>query len=126
VAETHLLLARLQAGAAPDLALAEARASVTAFEAAGATARCHEAAALARSLGDHSRVGAKGLGELTDREQEVLRLLALGLTNAELAKRLFISPKTAENHVSRILTKLNLRSRTEAAAYSHTHPDARS
>jgi DNA-binding NarL/FixJ family response regulator len=68
-------------------------------------------------------VGAKGLGTLTGREQEVLRLLAQGLTNAELAERLYISPKTAGNHVSNILTKLHLRSRAEAAAYALTHTE---
>jgi DNA-binding NarL/FixJ family response regulator len=48
----------------------------------------------------------------------VLRLVAQGLTNAEIADRLFISTKTAGNHVSAILAKLGVRSRTEAAAHS--------
>jgi len=123
IAETHLLLARLRAVESPTVALGDARSAVAAFEAAGATERCNEAAALARALGDRSRVGAKGLGSLTGREQEVLGLLSTGLTNSELAKRLFISPKTVENHVSSILTKLNLRSRTEATAFALTHAD---
>jgi DNA-binding NarL/FixJ family response regulator len=52
---------------------------------------------------------------LTPRELEVARLLADGLTNAELAQRLFISPRTAAVHVSNILSKLNLTSRTQVA-----------
>jgi DNA-binding NarL/FixJ family response regulator len=52
---------------------------------------------------------------LTPRELEVARLLAEGLTNAELAGRLFISPRTAAVHVSNILSKLNLTSRTQVA-----------
>jgi two-component system response regulator DevR len=52
---------------------------------------------------------------LSMREREILGLLAEGLTNGEIAVRLSISPKTARNHVSRILRKLSLRYRTEAA-----------
>ena len=52
---------------------------------------------------------------LTGREVEVLRLVADGLTNAEIAVRLFVSDKTVEHHVSRILTKLGVASRREAA-----------
>jgi DNA-binding NarL/FixJ family response regulator len=55
---------------------------------------------------------------LSRREQEVLELVAAGLTNAEIAARLFITTKTAGNHVSNVLTKLGVRSRTEAAAYA--------
>jgi DNA-binding CsgD family transcriptional regulator len=53
---------------------------------------------------------------LTDREAEVLVLLADGRTNAEIATTLFMSPKTASVHVSRIITKLGAGNRTEAAA----------
>jgi DNA-binding CsgD family transcriptional regulator len=56
---------------------------------------------------------------LTDREREVLCLVAGGATNQTIGDRLFISPKTASVHVSRILTKLNARTRTEAAALAH-------
>jgi DNA-binding NarL/FixJ family response regulator len=57
-------------------------------------------------------------GELTRRELEVAALLAEGLTNGQLADRLFISPKTAAVHVSNILTKLGLSSRAEIAAWA--------
>jgi DNA-binding NarL/FixJ family response regulator len=56
---------------------------------------------------------------LTEREREVLCLVAGGATNREIASRLFMSPKTASVHVSRILTKLDAATRTEAAAVAH-------
>lgn len=55
--------------------------------------------------------------ELSAREREVIELVAEGLTNREIAERLFISPVTARNHVSRILTKLGLENRTQAATW---------
>lgn len=57
------------------------------------------------------------LATLSTREREVLDLVAEGLTNRQIADRLFISPVTARNHVSRILTKLDLENRTQAAAW---------
>ncbi|MGA8118152.1 MAG: LuxR C-terminal-related transcriptional regulator, partial [Actinocatenispora sp.] len=57
-----------------------------------------------------------GVGALTRRELEVAMLLSEGLTNAELARRLYISPKTAAVHVSNILRKLGIGSRTEVGA----------
>jgi DNA-binding CsgD family transcriptional regulator len=76
--------------------------------------RRDRAEALARRL----EGAASGDGELTAREREVVGLLAEGLTNNQLAQRLFISPKTAAVHVSNILMKLNLSSRAEAAAWA--------
>jgi DNA-binding NarL/FixJ family response regulator len=62
--------------------------------------------------------GPSGPAHLTARETEVVALLAEGLTNAEVAARLYISPKTAAVHVSNILAKLGMSSRAEAAAYA--------
>ncbi|MEZ0068530.1 DNA-binding CsgD family transcriptional regulator/tetratricopeptide (TPR) repeat protein [Streptacidiphilus sp. MAP12-20] len=56
---------------------------------------------------------------LTPREQDVLKLLALGRTNRQIAEELFISPKTASVHVSNILAKLDVTGRGEAAAVAH-------
>ncbi len=56
--------------------------------------------------------------ELTKREMEVLRLIAKGLSNADLAAELFISENTVKGHVSNILSKLQLGDRTQAAVYA--------
>jgi len=61
------------------------------------------------------------LPEVTSREREVLRLLAEGLTNQQIAKRLVVSEHTVHRHVTNILRKLNLPSRTAAAAYAFRH-----
>ena len=56
--------------------------------------------------------------ELSQREREVLALLAEGMTNREIAARLYIAGATVKTHVARVLEKLHVRSRTEAAAYA--------
>jgi DNA-binding NarL/FixJ family response regulator len=56
---------------------------------------------------------------LTARERQVLALVAAGATNREVGARLYMAEKTASVHVSRILAKLDVRSRTEAAAVAH-------
>jgi DNA-binding NarL/FixJ family response regulator len=102
-------------------AIDEARAAVAVFERLGAVPAVDRAAALLRQLGAPMRTRSadgqdRAVGELSVREREVLDLIRQGSTNAEIAARLYISPKTAEHHVSRILAKLGVRTRTEAAA----------
>jgi DNA-binding CsgD family transcriptional regulator len=117
-ARARLELARVLAGVDRELAVDVARRAHRELDDLGAAREADSASALLRSLGAKSRSGPRGLELLTKREEEVLRLLGEGLSNAEIAARLFISPKTAEHHVGRILRKLDLRSRAEAAGYS--------
>jgi DNA-binding NarL/FixJ family response regulator len=76
---------------------------------------------LARAFGAPGRAA---LDSLTAREREVLVLLAAGLSNREIAQQLLISERTARTHVSRILDKLGVRSRTQAALYAIQHGQA--
>jgi DNA-binding NarL/FixJ family response regulator len=82
------------------------------------------APALTRRLVDRFAVGpprpsAGGLDRLTDREVDVLRLLGRGLSNAEIASELFIGETTVKTHVARVLMKLGLRDRVQAAIVAH-------
>jgi DNA-binding NarL/FixJ family response regulator len=95
-----------------------ARAALASFTRMGAAHDADAAARLLRQLGVASRTGTRLQERLTQRESEVLSLLAWGLTNREIADRLVISPKTVEHHVSQVLGKLGLRSRAEAAAFA--------
>lgn len=117
-ARVRLELAAAVAKRQPDLAAAEARAALAIFEELGAATDADEAASLLRSLGKPGRTGPKHVGILTKREQEVLHLVGLGLSNPEIAQRLFISRKTAAHHVSNLLAKLGLRNRAEAVAFT--------
>ena len=110
-------LARWDAGSTDDLLAAlplldalDARAVAARFR-----ARLREAGVSSVPRGRSAATRANPAG-LTARQLDVLALLADGLSNAEIAARLVISPKTADHHVSAVLAKLDVRSRGEAAA----------
>ena len=73
---------------------------------------------LMKSDTQESRVADTGYGALTPREQQVMRLLAEGLSTKQIAEKLFISPKTVENHRANIMSKLDLHSAMELVRYA--------
>jgi DNA-binding NarL/FixJ family response regulator len=77
--------------------------------------------ALGRGNGGETAVPPPIEHDLTDRELEVLRLIATGATNREIATQLVVSEGTVKNHVSSILSRLGLRDRIQAALYAHEH-----
>jgi DNA-binding CsgD family transcriptional regulator len=85
------------------------RATGAVLEAAGHTAKVHWA-----RRGHHP-------GGLTDREAEVLRLAARGLTTQAIADELFISPKTADHHIQHVYTKIGVSTRAAAALWAMQH-----
>ena len=89
-------------------------------KAAGGEAVLHPRVAtrMVRELHGARRGEPNVFHDLSDRELEVLKLIAEGLSNAEISGRLFISEKTTKNHVSNILSKLHLADRTQAAVYA--------
>jgi DNA-binding CsgD family transcriptional regulator len=117
-AEARLELARALGTGSAELAAEEVRAALDVLRTLGAARAADAAAGLLRELGGASGGGPQLGAELTAREQEVLELVAQGLSNARIARTLVISEKTAGHHVSRILTKLGVQNRTEAAAYA--------
>ncbi|MQA11360.1 MAG: response regulator [Pseudonocardiaceae bacterium] len=76
---------------------------------------------IARFTGPVPAAPARRPPELTDRELEVLVLLARGVSNAEIASELYLGETTVKTHVSRILTKLDLRDRTQAVVFAYEH-----
>src|SRR6185437_2290583 len=98
------VIARFAAGSPPD----DPRSPVT-----NGAARAHIV------TGEHQGVSA--VPELTDRETEVLQLVAEALSNAEIAQRLYIGEATVKTHVSNLLQKLGARDRVAAVVYAHRH-----
>jgi DNA-binding CsgD family transcriptional regulator len=121
-ARARILLARaLQSAGLADAAI-EGHAALTAFDALGAVRDADAAAAFLRSLGVRAgRRPERALGVLSRREREVLLLLSEGLSNPQIADRLFITRKTVEHHVASILTKTGLSGRAEAAVWAAQH-----
>jgi DNA-binding NarL/FixJ family response regulator len=118
-ARAQLELARTLAASAPAAAVREGKLALKTFERIGALPDADTAAGLLRGLGvAAARAWPRGATSLTRREDEVLALLAEGCSNAQIAERLVISTRTAEHHVASILSKLDLRSRSEAAGYA--------
>jgi len=74
--------------------------------------------AMQDSRAKHARLSNITMGELTARETEVVRLVAAGRSNREIADQLFISEKTVARHLTNLFTKIEVRSRTQAAAWA--------
>jgi LuxR family maltose regulon positive regulatory protein len=105
----------------PEAAELQAEDSRETFQILGAAAEAERAGALLHELQTSSRASSSDtldLANLSQREVEILRLVAQGLSNQEIATRLVLSKHTVHRHVSRILTKLDLPSRAAAAAYA--------
>jgi DNA-binding CsgD family transcriptional regulator len=112
VAEAQFHLATALAAHDPAQARTLAVAARRTAQAIGMTAYVQPITDLFAALGDPSRTGV-----LSAREDEVARLVADGLTNREIGQRLFISERTAQNHVQHILAKLDFTSRAQIAAW---------
>jgi DNA-binding NarL/FixJ family response regulator len=120
LARTRLELARALAEEVPEVAVAEARAALVAFERLQAATHADAARALLRLLGV-PRTGLAGAGTLTGREVEVLRLVATGLSNQEIATALVLSEHTVRRHLQNIFAKIGVPSRAAATAYAFQH-----
>jgi two-component system, NarL family, response regulator DevR len=112
------LIAAIEAGASGYL-LKQVRGQdlVTAVREVAAGRSLLDATTTARVL-DRMRRGADPLDALTERERAVLELIGEGLSNREIAQRLFLAEKTVKNYVSNMLAKLGMQRRAEAAAYA--------
>jgi DNA-binding CsgD family transcriptional regulator len=120
-ARARLELARALSSESPGVAADVAKRARNELDALGATREADAAAALMRSLGAKGRAGPRAAGLLSRREIDVLRLVGEGLSNREIAARLYISSKTAEHHLSRVYAKLGVAGRAEAATYAVRH-----
>jgi ATP/maltotriose-dependent transcriptional regulator MalT len=117
-AVARLVLARVLGGLGrAEAAEAEASAALAVFTSLGASRDAARAQAL---IGGEGGEGSPkpSLGDLTPRELDVLRLVAQGLSDAEIAERLVVSPHTVHRHVANVRAKLRLPSRAAAVAYA--------
>ncbi len=121
VARTRLAIAEAAAGSNPELAKREATLAMEAFSALGARPGVDRARSLLRHLGVRSIAGQLRKGTLSRREEEVARLVGLGLSNDQIAARLFLSTRTVEHHVTSILQKLQTSGRAGIAGYAVRH-----
>lgn len=110
-----LIAAACEALGDPDTAELERDAARSVFERLGASP------ALARLDEAAGRPGRRGAAPVTARELEVLRLVAAGRTNREIARSLCISDRTVERHLSNIFTKIDVPNRAAATAYAYDH-----
>jgi len=120
-ARTRLLIAQVLRELEPEVAEAEARSALAVFESLGASENVGATAALVREIQTLTRKQAGKPTDLSRREVEVLRLVARGMSNQDIADRLVLSRHTVHRHVSSILAKLDLSSRAAAAAYAAQH-----
>jgi DNA-binding NarL/FixJ family response regulator len=119
-ARTRLLLAQALREQDPEVAEAEARAALAVFKKLGAVSASETATTVMHEI--ETKPGkTPDLAGLTRREVEVLRLVAQGLSDKEIATRLVLSRHTIHRHIHSILTKLDRPSRTAAAAYAARH-----
>jgi DNA-binding NarL/FixJ family response regulator len=121
LARARLELARADSERSPEVAIAEATAALEGFQRLQASRHADAAAALLRSLGAPVRTGPRAVGTLTGREVQVLRLVATGRSNQEIATALVISEHTARRHLQNIFAKLGVSSRAAATAYAFQH-----
>lgn len=122
VARVRVLLGRAcRALGDEDTACMEFEAARSSFQDLGAAPDLARVDALTRSRDDANLPAPDDEAGLTPRELEVLRVVAAGRTNKEIADELFISQRTVERHVSNIFNKLGVSSRTAAAAYAFEH-----
>ena len=117
-AQTRLLIAQALRKLDPEVAQAEASAALAVFEKLGANVN---AGAIATLLRETETSNTSNLAGMSPREVEVLRLVAQGMSNQDIADQLVLSKHTVHRHVSSILAKLALPSRAAAAAYAARH-----
>jgi DNA-binding CsgD family transcriptional regulator/tetratricopeptide (TPR) repeat protein len=120
-ARARLAVAEAAATPNPELAIREARLAMLAFTALGALPGADRARSLLRRLGVRTAGGPQVKAGLSRREEDVARLVGLGLSNDQIAKRLFLSPRTIEHHITSILRKLPASGRAEIAAHAVRH-----